>query len=149
MNGMCIRWFGCVAVAMLCVGQSDCEAQPIAVNGDSYAAPSVYLTPPVAVYDPAFLVPTQTVILPTATYVAPARVIYLTPTYISQPVVSYQPVGVFVPAVAPVAYRERLRYKPREMKYQYREYVPGRAAPVYSYKIEAERNRVKIRERIR
>jgi hypothetical protein len=81
-----------------------CQAQDLVVNGYTYFAPSVYPTPPIVVYDPAFVVPTRTVILPRATYVAPDPVLYAEPAFVSHTVVPYNPVWNYGPVVGPTAY---------------------------------------------
>ena len=112
------------------------QAQDHPVNGYTYIAPSTYLTPPIMVYDPALVVPTQTVITP---YAAPSIYAYPEPVYVA-PVWNYGP--------APYV-RERVRLDRNGVDYRYRVYAPGRAAPVYSYRVDPGPHGVRVRERLR
>jgi hypothetical protein len=140
MNGVRVCLLSLAAAAILA---SPCRAQDLVVNGYTYVAPSLYPAPPVVVYDPAFVVPTRTVIQP-INYVSPARVVY-TPTYVT----SY-PTGVYAPVmVGPTAVRQRAWYSRNGLKLTVKEYVPGRAAPVHTYRVDSERGGVRVRERFR
>jgi len=110
---------------------------PVFGQGYTYIAPSLYPAPPVVVYDPALLVPAPDVIYP----------LPLTP---AQPVVPYGPVWSY-PAVvsAPVQYRERVRGTRFGPGYTYRAFVPGRAAPVYTFRSNSTPYGVRVRERYR
>jgi hypothetical protein len=136
MNGVRACLFGLLAVLLSDVPAT---AQGLVVNGYTYIAPSVYPAPPVVVSDPALVVPTQTVIQP-LNY---APVVYAPPVYASP---AWRPAPV---VVAPTAVRERAWYSRNGLEYKYQAYVPGRAAPVYTYRVDPDRYRVKIRERFR
>lgn len=149
MSGLNAPLRGCVAAMMMLAGSAASQAQELAVNGYTYFAPSYYPAPPVVVYDPAFIVPARTVIHPRQVYMAPVPVVYAEPAFVSQTVVPYNPVWNYGPAVAPMAYRERGHVNRHGLEYKYQAFVPGRHAPVYTYKVDAERHGVKIRERYR
>ena len=134
MNGVRACLFAVTAVLISAIPSA---GQDLTVNGYTYIAPSVYPTPPVVVYDPAFVVPTRTVI-------------YAEPAFVTQTVMPYNPTWAYAPVtVGPTAVRERVRYSRNGLEYKYQAYVPGRAAPVYTYRIDSERRGVKIRERYR
>lgn len=117
------------------------------VNGYTYVAPSTYLTPPVVIYDPFFAVPAPTVIAPVG-YFPP--VVYAEPAFVSQTVVPLNPTWNYPPAVVgPSAYRARARFGRHGMDYTYHEYIPGRAAPVYTYRVNPGPHGVRVRERVR
>jgi hypothetical protein len=111
----------------------------LVVNGYTYVAPSIYPVPPVVVYDPFFAAPTQTVIVPAGYYSHP--VVYSQPAFVSQAVA---PGWNYVPA--PRAVRARARPGLHGMTYTYHEYAPGRAAPVYSYRVNPGRYGVRVRQ---
>ena len=56
MNGVQRSLTLCFAATAVLAGSLS-QADDLAVNGYTYVAPSTYLTPPIVVYDPAFVVP--------------------------------------------------------------------------------------------
>jgi hypothetical protein len=149
MNGLAIGSIALPLALLLVAGGLTARADDLVVNGYTYVAPSVYPAPPIMVYDPFFLVPTRTVILPRATYVAPAPVVYVEPAFVSQTVVPYNPVWNYGPVAGPTAVRERARFDRHGLEYKYQAYAPGRAAPIYSYRAESTPRGVRVRERYR
>lgn len=147
MKGLSI--FLWIAAAVF-VAWSSCSAQDGAVNGYTYIAPSYYPVPPIVVYDPAFVVPTRTVI-GAWQYTPPPPVYYAEPPFVTQTTVPYNPTWNYPPvmAPAPMTIRERARVNRNGLDYKYRAYVPGRSGPVYSYEVDSERHGVKVRERYR
>ena len=122
-------------------------AEPF-VNGYTYLAPSMYLTPPIVYYDPAMVIPAPYVVRPMNAPAPVPQVVYGGPAYVVPAAPVYAPPspgGYAVPSVV----RERGRYSRNGLEYKYRQYVPGRAAPVYTYRIDSEPNGVRIRERYR
>jgi|GEM_PF-3516332 len=146
MNGLC-RKLLCLVITLIAI--LPCAAQDRPVNGYTYIAPSVYPAPPIVVYDPAFLVPSQTVISPLG-YGPPASMIYAEPAFMHQTVMPSDPTWAYAPPlVGPSGYRERVRFGRQGVDYSYRAYAPGRSAPVYSYRVDPGRHGVRIRERVR
>jgi hypothetical protein len=136
MNGVRVCLLSLMAVAL---GAATSFGQGLVVNGYTYVAPSVYPAPPVVFYDPALVVPSSTVIQP-LNYVAPAPVVYARPAYVT-------------PVYAAPVYAPTVTVQPRgwygRNGYKVREYVPGRAAPVHTYRVDPDRYGVKVRERFR
>jgi hypothetical protein len=146
MNGVRVGLLSLLAVAL---SAAPSFGQGLVVNGYTYIAPSLYPAPPVVFYDPALVIPSSTVIQP-MNYVAPAPLVYPRPVYGA----AYYPAPV---AVAPTAVRQRGWYGRNGLEYKVKEYVPGRAAPVHTYRVDPDRYNVvdpdrynvKVRERFR
>lgn len=135
-----LRCYG-VILAVLTGMASVGQAHDLIVNGYTYAAPSVYLQPPVVVYQPVMMVPARPVVT------IPAPVVYAEPAYVSHTLVPVAPSWNYAPTVVvPTRVRERTVVRPHSMDYRYREYVPGRGTPVYTYKVDANRAGVRVRE---
>lgn len=123
------------------------RAEDLVVNGYTYIAPSVYLTPPIVYYDPAFVIPAPYVVRPLNAPGPMPPVVYGGPVYVA-PVATYNPAWQTGYA-GPSAIRERAYYSRNGLEYKYQEYVPGRAAPAYTYRIDSQRHGVRVRERYR
>ena len=119
-------------VVLLILGTSAVASAQEYVNGYTYVAPSYYLTPPVVTYPSIDVFPPYYMAQPVA--VRP-------PYWVPQPIpaASYLvPTASVVPypvAPAPLYYRERVKYSPREIEYTLRDPYGRRE------KVEIEFNR--------
>ena len=124
------------------------QADERVVNGYTYIAPSMYLTPPIVYYDPAFAVPAPYVVRPVNAPLPAPVVVSSGPAYVVPTTPVYTPTALGGYGV-PSTVLERGYYSRNGLEYRRKQYVPGRAAPVYTYRIDSKPNGVRIRERYR